>query len=104
MRTGVSSMTPAKIGPGSPTGSVTIGSPASGPGSVEEEDGRIASLEECGRPDVVELDSIRLYEELEGATEELDSRCPVSMLEPDSGSRNSGGISSPEVTSSESIS
>ena len=59
MRTGVSSMTPDNIGPTS-TGIVSIGSPASGPGSVEEEDGRIASLEECGKPDVVELDSIRL--------------------------------------------
>ena len=98
MRTGVSSMTPDNIGPGSTTGSVTTGSPASGPDSVEEEDGRIASLEECGKPDVVELDSIRWYDELE------DSRCPVSMLEPDSGSIYSGGITSPEVTSSESIS
>jgi len=66
-------MTPDNIGPGSTTGSVTIGSPASGPDSVEEEDGRTASLEENGRPDVVELDSIRRNDELEGATEELDS-------------------------------
>lgn len=98
-------MTPDNIGPGSTAGSVTAGSPASGPGSVEEEDGRIASLEECGMPDVVELDLICWNDELEGsAIEELDSRCPMSMLLPDSGPTISGGMTSPEVTSSVSIS
>ena len=58
MRTGVSSMTPDNIGGGS-TGAISIGSP-----------GRGSSLFEDGG----------------SATEELDSRCPVSMLEPDSGS------------------
>ena len=92
-------MTPDVMG-----GSISIGSPGSGSDSEELEGGITKELDDTGSPAVAELDSIRLNDELEGATEELDSRCPVSMLLPDSGSINSGGTTSPEVTSSVSIS